>query len=72
MKHKQINLYTYPVQFSIEEADYSQTYLAQMYPLVEASGVQEQYYVSHMSGQLDIWKNAIEQAPNSQMYPHPQ
>ena len=24
---------------------------------------------SQMSGQLDIWKNAIEQVANSQMYP---
>ena len=28
---------------SIEEADYRQTYLAQMYPPVEESGGQEEY-----------------------------
>ena len=45
MKNKKINLYTYSVQFSIEEADYSQTYLAQMYPPVEASSCHEQYHI---------------------------
>ena len=31
-RHKKINLYTYPVQFSIEEVDYSQTYLLRCTP----------------------------------------
>ena len=47
----------------------------QTYSLLEASsgksstmsGQLDLY--SQMSGQLDIWKNAIEQAANSQMYP---
>ena len=69
MNNKKINLYTYPVQFSIEEADYSQTYLAQMYPLVEASGGLEEYYIrlswlwimGDSSGQADIQSD---QPPN--------
>ena len=44
-EEKKINLYTYPVQFSIEETDYSQTYLAQMYPPVEASSGHKQCYI---------------------------
>ena len=37
----------------------------EMYPTVEASSGQEQYYI----GQLNAWKNAIEQAAYSLTYP---
>ena len=52
-KNKQKDQSTYIfcsiINNSIEEADYSQTYLVQMYPLVEASCDQEQYYVRSAS-----------------------
>ena len=37
---------------SIEEADYSQIYLVQMYPLLEASSGQEQYYIARSDGSI--------------------